>query len=281
MELLTCHLAHLERKYPSKFQISNIGSCLKTNQNFIYENPFNTINFSFILEGSGTYRDETGIYAIQAPYLITQCDQFSYSYGPGEGEKWKEVYFMYPLFTRDVFVDSGLYKSGRKHWPIQNETAVEKNFEQLSLLLKDRNSEGVIDLIDRICENSILESIRTSTKSENKPYFSELEKLKDKIDKNLDQPNNFQELAKEHNISYSAFRKYWKNYFGKSPQNYLNDKKIQEARRLLVETNLSISEIAYQLNFEDRLYFSKRFKRQTNQSATSYRKTHETRHNLL
>jgi len=58
---------------------------------------------------------------------------------------------------------------------------------------------------------------------------------------------------------------------GKTSLQIIKAKQLLEIKRLLVHTNLNISEIANQLNFEDQSYFSKFFKRETGQTPLQYR----------
>jgi AraC-like DNA-binding protein/mannose-6-phosphate isomerase-like protein (cupin superfamily) len=58
---------------------------------------------------------------------------------------------------------------------------------------------------------------------------------------------------------------------GKTSNQIIKAKQILEIKRLLVHTNLPISEIAHQLNFADQSYFTKFFKRETGLSPLQYR----------
>ena len=58
---------------------------------------------------------------------------------------------------------------------------------------------------------------------------------------------------------------------GKTSLQIIKAKQLLEIKRLLVHTNLSVSEIANQLNFEDQSYFSKFFKRETGLTPLQYR----------
>jgi len=51
--------------------------------------------------------------------------------------------------------------------------------------------------------------------------------------------------------------------------------RIGEACRLLVETHLSVGEIAAATGFTDPLYFYRRFRIETGATATDYRKNHQ------
>jgi AraC-like DNA-binding protein/quercetin dioxygenase-like cupin family protein len=57
----------------------------------------------------------------------------------------------------------------------------------------------------------------------------------------------------------------------KTSSQIIKAKQLMEIKRLLVHTNLSVSEIANQLNFEDQSYFTKFFKRETGITPIQYR----------
>lgn len=59
---------------------------------------------------------------------------------------------------------------------------------------------------------------------------------------------------------------------GKSAGEIIRDRVILEAKRLIVNSNDSISEIAYHLNFDDNAYFSRFFKKNTSLSPEEFRK---------
>ncbi len=58
---------------------------------------------------------------------------------------------------------------------------------------------------------------------------------------------------------------------GKTSSQIIKAKQVLEIKRLLVHTNLSITEIATRLNFPDQSYFTKFFKRETGNSPMHYR----------
>lgn len=276
MEFLTYHLAHLERSYPAPAILYNIGSLNKTSNHFINRRSFPTLNFSFILEGEGSYQiDDRSTIIIKAPFLITQCDKSVYSYGPENNQNWSELYFMYGLESKDHFAELGIYNDVNRYWPIQNRMILHEYIPKLIELLKKRDQPGIIDQIDRLCEIIIVASKQKITEKHNLPYHREVIKIKQMIDQHPELPLDFHDLCSTVGISYSTFRKNWKKYCNSSPQKYLNDRRMREAKRLLIETQLSIGEIAHHLQFEDRLYFSKKFTLNTGMTASQYRKNNE------
>lgn len=60
---------------------------------------------------------------------------------------------------------------------------------------------------------------------------------------------------------------------GKSTGEIIRDRIILEAKRLMVNQELSISEIAYKLNFSDNSYFSRFFKKYTGMPPEDFRNT--------
>jgi YesN/AraC family two-component response regulator len=53
------------------------------------------------------------------------------------------------------------------------------------------------------------------------------------------------------------------------------DRLMQEARKLLLSTDLSVSEISYKLNYDDNSYFNKVFKKETGLTPKRFRDIHK------
>ena len=79
-------------------------------------------------------------------------------------------------------------------------------------------------------------------------------------------------LAAELNLSYSWFRRSFKEYTGSSPTQYILLIKSQKAKELLSNTNQTISEISETLNYVSPYYFSVSFKRTTGMTPGEFRK---------
>ena len=94
-----------------------------------------------------------------------------------------------------------------------------------------------------------------------------------RIRESLEDTLTIQDLAQELGVSYSSFRKLFKEYTGFAPALYQQTLKLQRAKELLSTTNESIKEIAYRLNFESPDYFSAKFKNQTGMKPSDFRNT--------
>jgi AraC family transcriptional regulator, transcriptional activator of pobA len=73
------------------------------------------------------------------------------------------------------------------------------------------------------------------------------------------------------NVSPNYLRSLLKVLTGQNTQQHIHNKLIEKAKEKLSITDLSISEIAYQLGFEHQQSFSKLFKTKTNQSPLEFR----------
>ena len=83
------------------------------------------------------------------------------------------------------------------------------------------------------------------------------------------------DLAQRMGMSRSVLFKKMKAITGMSPNEYIKTKRMQTAADLILQGNLSISEITYQVGINDPHYFSNCFKRQYGVSPTEYRRKKE------
>jgi len=80
-------------------------------------------------------------------------------------------------------------------------------------------------------------------------------------------------LAEKLNVSPDYLSGLLKSITGLTTQQHIHEKLIEKAKEMLSITNLSVSEIAYQLGFEHSQSFSKLFKTKTNPSPLAFRQT--------
>ncbi len=73
-------------------------------------------------------------------------------------------------------------------------------------------------------------------------------------------------------MSYSWFRKMFKQYTGLSPAQYQLWVKLQKAKALLIGSSKNIKEIAFLLEFESSNYFTVFFKQKTGMTPVEFRK---------
>ena len=101
--------------------------------------------------------------------------------------------------------------------------------------------------------------------------FKKLQRVFDYVDKNYMNDISAESVASTCNMSYSYFSRFFKATVGKAFSNYLNYVRITEAEKLLLSTNLNITEIAMAIGFTSSSYFIKQFKDYKNLSPKQYK----------
>ncbi len=79
------------------------------------------------------------------------------------------------------------------------------------------------------------------------------------------------DFAKVLKVSYSSFRRTFREHTGVSPHQYRLHLKVSAAREMLRSTVLSVKEIGYRCGFEDEQYFCRIFKQQTGSTPSNFR----------
>lgn len=82
------------------------------------------------------------------------------------------------------------------------------------------------------------------------------------------------ELAKLINMNEQYFCRFFKKGLGKTPIQYLNDYRIQQACILLEHTDQSVTEICMNCGFNNLSHFMKEFKKNMNLTPLQFRKSH-------
>ena len=80
-----------------------------------------------------------------------------------------------------------------------------------------------------------------------------------------------EEIASKLCLSYSTFRKTFKEYTGFSPARYIGEVRMSKAKELLTNTSLSIKEVAYHVGYNNHDYFFTAFRHVTGRTPAEYR----------
>ena len=83
---------------------------------------------------------------------------------------------------------------------------------------------------------------------------------------------NNSSLARECKISEVYFRKLFLKRFGISPKQYVIEIRLENAKRLLAEGELSIAQISESCGFSNQYHFSRLFKEREGMTPTEYRR---------
>ena len=273
MDSFFIHLRPLPRRFPGPAPVSSIGYApQKTDR---VQRMFVTFNFSFILSGRGRYRLNDHTYLVEAPAVLLQWPGQAMDYGPHPaGATWEELFLIYDLSEQDALMRWGLRPAEHPVWRLRASRMVRAQAEWLLQHSGQAGQRGMADRFDAVCERLILEARLGEESPSPTPGDDAVEAIRDIIMAQLDQPHDFDQLAREHGLSPMTFRRRWAGRYDEPPHRCLLNLRMREACRLLAETDTPIKEIARLLGFDDALYFSRRFRQQVGVAASDYRQQH-------
>ncbi|WP_293886421.1 MULTISPECIES: helix-turn-helix domain-containing protein [unclassified Sphingobacterium] len=176
----------------------------------------------------------------------------------------------------DYSIHEALFLSNREETII---LSIFENIRQEYCTNIDSFSQGLIvsqiELLLKYCERFYnrqfitrkISSHQMLTRVENflNSYFSSTQQSKDGL-------LSVKNIADAMGISSDYLSSMLKQLTGKNAQEHIHSKLIDKAKEKLSTTNLSVSEIAYELGFEHPQSFSKLFKLKTNASPLEFRK---------
>ena len=122
-----------------------------------------------------------------------------------------------------------------------------------------------------IMDNSMYTSLDISSVNSNKSV-AKLKNVLAYIRSNYDKPLSLEDMAEAADMSPKYFCHFFKNMTTKTPVEYLNSYRIEKASRKLLNSDTSITKIAYACGFNDLSYFIKTFKRIKGVSPSKFRK---------
>jgi AraC-like DNA-binding protein len=226
----------------------------------------------YIPTGRGTLETKQGKWAVSSGDVMVLYPGEWHNYKPSEETGWEEYWIgirgevLSNRILKDLFPNKTSYVKQMGH---QEELIF--LFNQ-SLKLVKRNSFG----FRKILAGVVIQLVASVISHENIKSGSRKEELCKKviefIRENLNTEIDFKKLSSEHHLSYNRFRTIFKNNTGVSLQQYLIQERLEHAKRLIVNTDLSIKEIAAKTGFNSLFYFSKVFKNKMGYSPGQIRR---------
>lgn len=269
-----------QRLSPHELPVNNIGyEPAHVKQNY-WPQGGSDFSIAFVLRGSGKFRIFRKNWVITAPCVFTTWPGESVRFGP-DGQ-WEEFYIGYDTRLMPILTKLRIACRDRPVWPIANPAGIRNQILELCRHLGDLRVLGRADRIDRLCDLLITDAL-IAHETHLIPDNSEriIREIERHIHANLALSFDFAELARRHGLSAPHFRRLWKRFFAIPPAHYVLHLRMQEACRLLLETDERINEIAGRLGFNDTLYFSRQFHRLIGRTASAYRKTQQRRGNRI
>ena len=135
----------------------------------------------------------------------------------------------------------------------------------------DSDSPEMVQAVREALTALILAQVRRTEPRRALPSHSRWAALDQQLRQNPAHPGSIEALAREMDLSPSHFRTRFREEFGQSPAAYLKRLRLEEAMRLLRETDLPIKAIAQRLGYRDLANFYRAFRRGAGSPPARYR----------
>ena len=230
----------------------------------------------YVTQGKGTFRSAAGPsegVTVEKGTMILLRPGELHSYCPDTSTGWTEYYIGFEGAAFDRLIDRLGLGKGQQVWPIGLHSELAQLYRRALEVAAD-NKTAPQPLLTGIVQHMIgllNYLLRNRTGHATDLLEQSVEKAKIIMDERVSGEIDLYDLASELNLSYSWFRKTFKEYTGHSPARYFQLLKLRRAQRLLSDTELSIKEIAYSLGYKSTEHFFSIFKKHTGCTPTAYR----------
>ena len=192
----------------------------------------------------------------------------------------KSVYRMQLFFSSD-YVNSSLLPGLYRVFPYNVFKASESQIEKINLIAekieeeKEKSDAFTFELIKGYLTELFTIVLRSSLSAEGNIHKDGniiIDDAMKYITENYSEEITLTEISKNCAMSKSRFSRLFKNVTGFGFKEYLNSVRIKQANQYLINTDMSVCEIAYACGFNDSNYFSTSFKRANGMSPLKFRK---------
>lgn len=230
----------------------------------------------YITQGQGEFRSaHTHSVPIDKGTVILLRPGELHSYRPSATTGWIEHYIGFEGETFDRMLHLLGFDKGCQLWKIGLNNELTRLYERAFEIASDKKIAPQPLLTGIVCHmlGLLNYAVRNHTgkPTTDRRLEQAIEKAKIIMEERVAEELDLHELASELNLSYSWFRKTFKEYTGYAPAKYFQQLKLRRAERMLAETQLSIKEIAYSLGYKSTEHFFALFKRNSGFTPSAYR----------
>jgi AraC-like DNA-binding protein len=262
----------LERGQPSYWT--------KCDYNLLREGTHTEHNIVFVFEGIGELGLNGDIYPIRrgAFIYIPRGSELRITTSRENTLKFYSVYLTYGQLAWDG--EKAVWKEAEKpHLPLEPYTSLDdqpKVFESFYRLYNIwEGKRPGYDLYSRMEMIHLFDLVRQAL-HEASPHAQQTAKIIEAtlgyIRDHLHEDLNRTSLSARFFLTSAYFASTFKKHVGISLSEFISNLRMEEARRLLSDTNLPIRDVAAKIGFNDSFYFTRIFKKQHGLSPRQYRK---------
>ena len=233
----------------------------------------NEYQLLYITKGRGMFSSESsGRSQVKEGYMFLLFPGEWHTYRPDPETGWNEYWIGFDGRIMDEWVKDGFFPKENPVFNIGlNEDII--SMYKRAIIIAEAQEASYQQALSGIACNLVSMALYLSRNRDfNKSdVASQMNQAKISVHENISAITP-EELARITCMSYSKFRKIFKEYTGFAPSQYIQEVRITMAKELLTNTSKSIKEIAIELGYENKDYFFTVFKKVTGSTPVNYRK---------
>ncbi|TBL68215.1 AraC family transcriptional regulator [Paenibacillus thalictri] len=231
--------------------------------------------FYFIREGEGWLKIKGKEYAPKPGQLFWLPAGVEQSYSTVSDDTFRKYWCHFTVTVGDIHL---LQLLSAPHFiEVPDPEWLESRFRELIELMRSRELaaplriKGVLyDIISMYLDETVRQYGDGELQMAGPMNVSKMNTILEYIDAHLSETMTVETLSKLVHFHPNYFMHVFKTMLGDSPIHYINKKRMDKARQLLLTTDQPVSEIAGVLGLE-LYYFSRMFKKWTSMSPSEYR----------
>jgi AraC-like DNA-binding protein len=227
----------------------------------------------YITKGRGVFYSESrGRHKVKEGEMFLLFPGERHTYRPDESTGWNEYWIGFNGAIMDEWVKNGFFS---KESPVFNVGINEEiiSLYKKAIMIADAQEANYQQALAGIVCNLVSMAIYLSRNMDfSKSDISvQINMAKAAVHENISTITS-EKLAETTCMSYSKFRKIFKEYTGFAPSQYIQEVRINMAKELLTNTSRSIKEIAFELGYDNKDYFFTAFRKVSGMTPAGYRK---------
>lgn len=262
--------------------ISRFEHYLNEHQNLVFPHRHNFYHLVFFTQGGGFHTIDFNLFSVH-PFQI-------YFMIPGQVHSWdfegemkgyvvnfSEAFFRSFLLKPDYLDSFSFFDGDSSNSVVAVAKEIQPNiaglFEELLLQTgKAKFREDIIRVlllhIFLLLEQSNAQHKKPNAQNQKNPLIRNFQKLIEKNFTTKKQPGEYAELL---HVTPNHLNALCKEHLSLQAGAVIRNRIVLEAKRLLINLDFTVSEIAYKLNFNDNSYFTRFFKKETGVTPEVFR----------
>lgn len=195
----------------------------------------------------------------------------------GEIILFTDAFFIRNEFDNRFINHIGLFNSFTVNTPIQTNSKIDSIRELINNEYISDNDTYSPDIIHHLLSSLLIYSERAKDNTENPvrcPDYETAMQFSEQVELNYKTMRKVNDYVEYMGISSKVLYKALKSTIGKNPKQFIDERILLEAKRLLVYSDISIKEISFDLGFDEPTNFSKFFREQMGLSPVDFKKQH-------